>query len=443
MQGSLTNRICSIPSMSTPQKGHLIQALWLLFFLCPFCSPDVSFADVTLLPRITTGVVYDDNFFLDPVDEQYDVAIATNPGFDLKVTGQKAELGIIYNPTYFAYMQFPENDYWSQQGTLTGWAEIARGIRLEFNDALLYTEDPISETDTTVRRGREPYLTNTADIGMVSRFGADSVFELRYEYYVLNNDSPTVEDKSYQNPNALVTYWFSPNRYAVELEGSYTVSDFEVSEDFEELDARGRLIKRFGRHLDAYVEYSYVYYDYLDSGEDYRVYNPLAGFSWQEQENTRLAASFGYFYRDNEISDDDDGIVGSIETVYNWAEGSSIAFNGEAGYDLASFGAQDLGFNPFYSVQGAVTHPFGRRLVGNILAGYRINQYPDETPDRDDTLIRVGCGLAFQALPWMTVRLDYLFQKLNSNINTEDYTDNRGILSVTFAPRQPVKLFNP
>lgn len=429
-----------MPGPLTPPQGLVIRAICLLLFLVPFFPRDFALGEVAVTPRISVGLIYDDNIYLDSTDEEYDFSTNVSPGIDLDLTAQKAELAVSYNPIYSAYIRFPENNYWGHSANLTGWTEVAGGTRLELSDSFLYTEDPISEEDTTVRRGREPYWNNTAEVGLVNRFGAENTAELRYAYFVNENDDPTVEDKSYQNPKALLTYWFSPNQYAVELEGDYTVSEFDVSEDYEELAARFRLSRRFGRLFDAYLEYTHETTDYLEEGDDYQVYSPLAGFVWQERQNTRFAVSFGYFYQDNETGEDDDGIVGTVETSYTWAEGSIVSVIGDAGYDKASFGSENLGFNPYYSLAGTVTHPLSRRVVGNLFGGYRRNLYTDEDPDREDIVWRAGCGLAYQALPWMTLRLDYLYQNTDSNVDTEDYTDNRGILTVVLAPRQPVKL---
>lgn len=429
------------PCISTRPRGRVLCAIRLLLFLAALFLVGPALGEVSVTPRISAGLTYDDNIYLDPSDEKSDVSTIVSPGIDLNLTSQTAELLLSYNPTYSVYTRFPENNYLGHSANLTGWTEVVGGTRLEISDTFLYTEDPISETDTTVRRGREPYWNNTAEVGLVNRFGAENVAGLRYAYFVNENDDPTVEDRSYHNPKALMTYWFSPNQYAVDLEGGYTVSEFDISEDYEELAGRVRLTKRFGRRFDAYLEYNHEITDYLEEGEDYQVYSPLVGFAWQERQNTRFAASFGYFYQDNDISEDDDGIVGTLETAYAWAEGSAVTLIADAGYDKASFGSENLGFNPYFSLSGTVTHPLGRRVTGNLFGGYRRNQYTDEEPDREDTIWRAGCGLAYQALPWLTLRLDYLFQDVDSNVDEEDYTDNRGILTVVLSPRQPVKLF--
>ncbi len=434
---SLTTEALSMIAKSIASRLASRHSLWCLFFF--FCFSNFANAEFSFSPHLTTGVGYTDNVYLDSSDEEYDFITFVKPGVDLNLSGRNGALGISYNPIYIAYTRQPENNFWSHSAILDGWAEIARGTRLVVNSSFLRTEDPISDTDTTVRQGRESYYTNTATIGMVNSFGAEDLVELEYVYYILKNEDETVEDSSYHEPSAMMTYWFSPNRYAVEMEGHYTLSDFDVAEDFEELETRFRFTKRFGRHFDGYVEYGHEYTDFHNEDEDYRVYSPIVGFTWSEQADTRFEASFGYFYRDNEVSEDDDGIVGSVDMAYDWVTGSSISFNGSVGYDRSYFGAENLGFNPYYEVGGSITHLLGRRFTGSLVAEYRRNLYIDEDPDREDAIWRAEVGLAYQALPWLSFNLDYLYRQLDSNINTNDYTENRGMISVTLTPRQPVR----
>jgi hypothetical protein len=132
--------------------------------------------------------------------------------------------------------------------------------------------------------------------------------------------------------------------------------------------------------------------------------------------------------------------LGTVESRYTWEQGTSVSISGSAGYDRASGGAEDLGFNPYYEVEGFVDYPLNRRLSSNLFVGYRWNIYADETPDRDDTLWRTGAGLVYQVLPWMIVEMNYMFRKLNSNVDTEEYVENRAEITVTLTPRQPVIL---
>lgn len=430
---SMLNSLCRIPVISVVSYSFRC-VLGCLVVL--YCNPTVTNAEIRITPRISTGVEYTDNVFLTPVDEEYDVITFVSPAFDLSLTGRNSALEITYEPAYTSYQRFQERTYWRQFLTMDAFAEVSRGTRLELANFARYTEE-LDATDYTVRQGRAPYFTNETTLGMVNSFGAGNVLDLRYVYFLLDNEDPLIQDSAYQQPNLLFTYWLSPNRYAFEMEGRYTVSHFDVTEDFDDLSSRFRFIKRFDRRLEGYIEYEHIYFDFVNDGEDYRVYSPQVGFTWSERSNTSFAASFGYFYRDNEFSEDDDGIVGSFDMTHAWATGSSFGVNGRVGYDRAYFGAQDLGFNPFFEVGGRITYLLSRRITGSLEAAYRRSLFIDLTPDREDGIWRAVAGLEYQALPWLRFNLDYRYRQVNSNFDLNDYVENLGVLSVTLSPRQP------
>ena len=311
---------------------------------------------------------------------------------------------------------------------------------MELNDTYTKSNDPVSGTDATVRRGRLPHVTNSADVLVVRQFGIEDKVELRYEHHLLENEDPTIEDSAYHKPGALVTWWFSPARYAVEVEGGGTVSDFDRSENFETLDARMRLTRRVGRHFDSYVEYSHSATDFLDTGTDYQVYNPMAGFIWSVAADTEFSFGFGYFCRDAETGDTDDGFSGSVEMRHDWTNHGSLTLNGDRGYDRAYFGAENLGFNPYSEVSGSITQQLTRRITGQVTAGFRDTRYVDQAPDRKDTLTRAGGSLTFQALPWLAFQMNYEYRQLDSSTDLNDYKENRGSLTVSLTPRKPIRL---
>jgi uncharacterized protein (PEP-CTERM system associated) len=80
-----------------------------------------------------------------------------------------------------------------------------------------------------------------------------------------------------------------------------------------------------------------------------------------------------------------------------------------------------------------------RRVSGDAFAGYGWNEYPDDN-DRTDKIARAGLGLNYQALQWMTMRLQYDFRDLSSDDENDEYTENRGMFTVTLAPSQPFRL---
>lgn len=435
----------------TPIKcltGFLVLAL--LF------APAVN-ASIRFLPYMNVGAEFSDNVELAPADPETNFTTTIGPGFDLVMEGRRSRVSLNYEPTYAAYVQSPEYSTLRHDAALLASVEISNTTRLEFGNSHLYTEDPFSELpgdtvaelpestrptiDTTVRRGREPYATNRADLRLINQFGPDNSIELGCIYYSLDNRDMAVEDNEYYEPGILLRYWILPNRLGTEWEFRYTSRYYDISADSEDALGRVRLTRRFGRHYDLFVEYTHEYTRYLQPGEeDYQVLRPEIGFAWDEQADYSLSLSCGYFHQDNEISEDENGAVASVDAGYQWGVDSAIGFSGEIGYERVVSGAENLGFSTFYAFEITADRRLSRQMTADMLAGFRRSIYSDIEPEREDDLWRVTAGVAYQALPWMAVDLEYAFRKLKSNIELNNYTENRGTISITLRPRRPLLL---
>lgn len=57
------------------------------------------------------------------------------------------------------------------------------------------------------------------------------------------------------------------------------------------------------------------------------------------------------------------------------------------------------------------------------------------TPDqRQDDFYGASLGLDYQIFEWMTLRMQYDYNQVDSTDKTYEYTENRGLIRVTLAP---------
>ncbi|MBS3759228.1 MAG: outer membrane beta-barrel protein [Desulfobacterales bacterium] len=406
-----------------------------------------AFAAVTFYPRLSVGNTYTDNIDLDPDDEKHDFITNVSPAIGIDMADRLNTLSLSYTPSYACYLRYPENDSWRHDADLSLTRQLTRTTRIEFSDSYMYTEEPLYDTeepiyeaDTTVRQGREPYYTNTASFNAINQFGPEDFIEFGYDYYFLRNRGPTVEDNEHHIPRVTINYWLLPSQIGTESEFSYTKRTYDDSENYNDVHGRIRIIRRFNPHFEIYAEYTHELTNYEAGGEDYQVYTPLVGFMWDEYANSSFSGSLGYFFQEGEESEDESGIVATIETDYTWPADTTVSLAGAAGCDRASSGAENLGFTEFYSMTGALEHPLSRRLNSRIAVDYRRNVYTELAEERTDTIWRVDSGLIYQALPWMNVAAYYVFRKVESDDDENEYVENRAEISITLNPRQPVML---
>ncbi len=431
--------------MKTYLRHILVLAIGIASTIC-FMQGGAG-AAVTMSPGISVQNTYSDNINLASENERHDFITSLGPSINLGMTGRSTAFNLSYQPVYASYLRFPRYNTMRHRAVMDGSRQISRTTRFEFNDNYQYTEEPLYisedaplEVDTDILRGRNPYHMNTSRIGVINQFGPENVIDLQYEYYFLKNENDTIEDREYYQPDVTITFWPSPNRIGTESEISFTRRNFDDSGDYDDVYGRLRLIRRLGPHFDFYAQYTHELTDYVDVGNDYQVASPLLGFIWNEYMNATFEVSFGYFNQEKEKNGDESGPVGTIETRYTFQKGTAVSIAGSTGYDQDTSGAEVLGFNKYYTFIGTLKHPLSRRLISNFTAGYRQSLYTELDPERQDSIWESTAGLTYQPLPWMTLEVKYSFRKVNSDINADDYTENRAAIAVFLNPRKPVML---
>jgi hypothetical protein len=165
------------------------------------------------------------------------------------------------------------------------------------------------------------------------------------------------------------------------------------------------------------------------------------GFRYQFEQSAHILLGAGYIVQDIDNQDDTEDYWGVNAELYKrWALRSSyIDLTGLGGYDIDDTGSQDLGFTIFYVGRVAAGHHFTPRFSAEANASYRYQDYPNQVPERTDNIIDAGAGLNYQVLPWMHLGLTYRYRDFNSDIPTEEYTENSVFFSISMRPTAPYR----
>ena len=445
-------------------------ALVLLAVLVPLGATEA--AQFNFLPEMNFGLTYSDNIFLDPDNEEDDFITAVGVSLTGEVLWPTAGLELNYAPSYNWYAQNSEEDFWRHTARFTAWKEYRRNTRFEFRNSFLYTQDPVDSSDVVDaddplsrpdiesdpnRRGLNTFYTNVSEARVSHRFGAQDQAFGGLRYRILREvDSVAEEENSDESdiwePFVGFAYWFDV-RWGIQVNGLYSHRDFKDRTDREEYTGNAMLIRQFGRHLSAFVDYQHTYLDFdsdfdLDPDEepesDYNVYAPSGGIRYQIEENAEITIGLGYFWQkfeDNEFNDDEEGFFINSQIFKTWPfRRGFFKLLGSSGYAIDDAGSEDLGLTIYYEGRATAGYNFTTRLAGDLFTGYRWDDYPDEEPDRTDKTLTAGAGLNYQALRWMNLRLEYNFRDLSSDNDENEYTENRVMFIVTLAPTQPFRL---
>lgn len=443
-----------------------------LFIVCVMIGislaiPSAWAVQFNFTPGLTISEEYTDNLFLVSDNSAKEDDFITTTGISLTGAAlwRTAGLEINYSPSYSQFADHDELDYWRHEASMRLYKDLSRAIRVELTDTYLETEDPRDEsegidgsegvdplaapaiaTDPT-RRDRRRHRTNVAQLRLTQQFAANSSYYVGIIHHTFRDIDPppgeVVDDYDATQPVFGIEYWFNP-KWGILLDASVSSRDFEEREDRKEYFALLRLERNFERHLKGYLEYRHTALDFEgpNGQSDYNIYSPAIGFEYQPGRNTNIDLSAGYYFQEFEDSsrEDEDGLSLHASIVNTWPFRTGyIRAIGLSGYEIDDTGDDELGLNIYYEARVESGKNFTNRLSGEIFASYRVDEYPNETPDRTDTTLEAGTGIEYQALKWMNFRLEYDYTDVTSDIDTEEYTENSVILTVTLVPSSPFR----
>ena len=419
-------------------------------------APCAYSAQLNFTPVMTVSEEYNDNIFLTPDNEEDDFITTASLGFTAELLGRTSGAELTYIPSYEWFADFSDNDGWAHDATARVWYNFAANTSIELRNAFLRTRDPLGDSLATTsddplvapdiepdlnRRGREEYYTNATSLRLDHQFGAEDTVYAAFRYSILRNVGDDTDDNDIWEPSIGGTYWFT-NFWGMESDFIYSNRDYEVDDDREEWFGRLRMNRRIDRHLNVYAQYAHTILNYTEGASvDYEVYEPTVGFNYQLDENTRFDIGVGWYFQNLDEGDDEDGflLTALADKVWPFRRGL-VGVTLLAGTDIDDAGVEDLGFSQYYEARARTEYAFTPRFSGNANIGYRRTDYPDNTPDLTEDEAFAGAGLEYQALRWMFLNLDYTFRDFSSDDDTDEYTENRVIFSITLRPDQPFRL---
>ena len=425
---------------------------------CLLCTGAFGYT-VTFEPRITVSSGYTDNVFLNAQDPQSDFITTFTPGFTTQLLSRHMGAELSYDPGYAVYADFNEKNNWRDSANLRAWAELSEDSMLEISDTFLRTEDPLSweaiefmreETVTigeapTVRKGREPYINNLANVTFSHEFTPSSNLALGYTHRLLDNEDPTIVSNQSHNPFFNLAY--RPTvRFGIVPHVEYLRATYDDNiGDFSNWLGALRLEYKFTRHLEGFFQYAHTARDYdrdynfsLQIGrfEDFHVYDPSVGVAWQLSQAFTLNGWTGYFLQNMAESKDLGGYYVGGDITWE-AEHQKISLEASNGYDRADLGTERLGLTQFVRVMATGSYEFSRHFSGQVSIYYRENEYVQTLIDRKDRYYGVRAAVEYQIFKWMFISLEYGHNQVDSTRATQEYTENRGLLRVTLVPDEP------
>jgi hypothetical protein len=149
---------------------------------------------------------------------------------------------------------------------------------------------------------------------------------------------------------------------------------------------------------------------------------------------------------DVDNDENEQGIFGNGQIDKTWAtKRGSLTIAALTGLDQSNFGAENVGLEKFAGVQGSAVYRLARTVSWYINGSYRYSDVIGDADSGDEDAgsnvnrFRVGSGFTFEPLRWMAIRLSYNFNKVNSDNDTDEYDEHRGLINITLTPSQPFR----
>ncbi|CAB5115822.1 hypothetical protein D3OALGA1CA_2718 [Olavius algarvensis associated proteobacterium Delta 3] len=418
-------------------------------------------AQFTFIPRASVGEEWTDNFLLSETDLVSENITTAGGGFTAGLFGEKYGLDVSYDGAYASYANFSERNNWRHSALLNFSANLSKHTRFNLNNRFVQTENPApldrsdvttvppgSVEDPTIRRSRQRYWRNTFNARVDQQFGRNNSLYFSYQNYLLINEDPSFQDSIRSSPAAGITFNLT-NRWGISANVSFNRSEFEIDPDLDRYTADAGVFYRFSNALNVFARVLHEVADFEEQGVaidpgvgaqafvDYTVINPTAGFTYVISDKIDANFEVGYFIRDFERGQPDEPDLSLNARLNKRFKRGSIRAIALSGYNEGFNTAQNLGFNRFWEAALSGSYQLSRYVNGTLYSSYRNTEYLNVLPDRTDRQSRVGGGLDWSPLRWLSLQFNYTFRNVDSTIETNKYTENRLFFSIRLSPVRP------
>jgi len=176
-----------------------------------------------------------------------------------------------------------------------------------------------------------------------------------------------------------------------------------------------------------YKEIDYVNDPAVAKDSDEQAYQ--AGVTWFTTAKTTGVAKIGKTYKDFDASARDDDDFTSWELGVKWSLRSYSVVNiTSKSYPSETNGTGNFVINKLLDLSWG--HAWSDRLSSTLQTSFRNEDYVDSP--RDDDLTLYSAGMDYQFRRTISFGVNYSYSTRDSNINSQDYTDNIVLFSVKF-----------
>ncbi|MBU1053457.1 MAG: outer membrane beta-barrel protein [Proteobacteria bacterium] len=413
----------------------------LMLFVLIIFAPVVAFSADTFSqdrfhPYISVEEEYNDNLDLTSNNKKKDFITTIKPGLKYSNMDTFSGIDLDYNAGFVFYGQHENLNYISHNASLNAKYLTKEHFNFFLKDSFIRSDDPrereyftpaeenkfVLSTETQ----REKYWRNVLSPTVEYQFGPQNRIGVNYRNNIYRIDSSNPDDSQEDFVNPFFS-WKLDQKNDIYLDYGYTIGNFESSADFTSHKATMRYTNHFGPKSSVFGEYNFSTRNFDPPSVDYDIHQPFIGVSYSFNPNFDASAQIGYFVKDPETGSRTDGMSYKAG-ITNRNVKTSYVLSLQGGYNEDYFTSENLGFSRYHRLTGSITHSLAMRtslgLYGNV-------ERSTFDTGKKDWIWGTGCNLSHKPLKWLTLYLDISHKNKDSNISTDDYTENRGIFKIT------------
>ena len=394
-------------------------------------------------PYITVREEYNNNIDLTATNKKSDFITTVSPGLKLSTSEKTYGIDLDFNAGFNFYAKEEDNNYISLLGNLNTWYALTPRLSFRVRDYLIrsdenrepdYSVSALEGTYLTSRTFRRvPYTRNVFEPSVEYQYGKkEDLISINYRNNLYNTQSQVSEDSVENYINPRFTHWFDI-RNGISLEYGLTLGDFQRSSDLVGQMATGRYTYRFNPKTSIFGEYTQMWRNFDGPRVDYIVYRPSIGIEHAFTPTLTGKVQGGYYRADPTKGSALDGPFYDI-TVTQQAQRTTYTLGFQGGYTEDFFTSENRGFTQYHRALGRVSHQFLRRVNVGLYSSYEWNKNSGSlilSGRETDRIWTIGGNAGYQILKWLTLSLDLSHRENHSNIDAADYSEYRGMLSIT------------
>ncbi len=385
-------------------KNGILPAGLLIFSLCVSSSDAIAanlrIGSFGIHPYVSFSAGHTDNVFLTGTNEESDTFYVISPGVKVVLPMERHTFDLDY--TVDSYFYTDQDDANRTVHNATGKIDLnpSGNLNVQLKDIFIRSEDlPDFEGDRT-----SPFIWNRPSIDATYDFGSRLAVGLGYRH-------------------GMKTYDRSVDQI----------------DDYDENGLSGRVYYKVLPKTSLLVTYQYQARDYEERrSEDNDSHRIEGGVTWEFGPKSLGTAQVGYMRTDyDEFNRTDDVFSYAVNLTHQIRPKTIVTLEGVREILDTSNADDNLAFSTSYvstQIAGTLSHRYGK-FTGRLKGGYIWDEYLHDDivagKRRKDNLVTAEFGLDYEPLRWLKVGGNYRYSRLDSNFDTEEYTENSFLVYVS------------